>query len=92
MVRGAVAAQTVRVVPQQRHAVPDIVTPTAQERRLDRIRERQRRYALLMVPCVALVAVGLLVPLPPTARALVLAAALVLGGAAAVVANTGRGR
>jgi DUF3099 family protein len=65
----------------------DIVTPTERERRLDEVAKRRRRYFLVMVPCLVLVAFGFYVPAPTPVRVAALAIAAVLPPIAAIVGN-----
>ncbi|HVV30058.1 MAG TPA: DUF3099 domain-containing protein [Mycobacteriales bacterium] len=73
----------------RRKAVVDVVTPTPREARLADLARRRRRYLLVIVPCLALVAFGFFVPAPVPVRVVVLVVAAVLAPVAAIVANAG---
>jgi hypothetical protein len=65
----------------------DVVTPTPDEARLENIRQRQKRYYRVMVPCIILVAFGFFVPAPTPIRLIALAIAAVMPPIAAIVGN-----
>jgi hypothetical protein len=65
----------------------NIVTRTARERRDDEVATRRRRYFAIMIPCLALVAFGFLVPAPTPFRVAALALAALLPPVAAIVGN-----
>jgi hypothetical protein len=66
----------------------DIVTPTDRERLNDEVDVRRRRYFMIMIPCLVLVAFGFFVPAPTSARVAALAVAAVLPPLAAILGTT----
>lgn len=73
-----------------RRVVHDIVTPTDRERAAADVARRQRRYLTVMLPCVALVVLALLAPLPAGLRLALLVGAALLGPMAVLAANDRR--
>lgn len=68
--------------------VPDVVTPTARQARLERIAERQRNYFRFMVPSIGCTAFGFFVPAPIPIRLAALLLAVALGLTAVVLGNS----
>ena len=64
------------------------MTPTEHEALEADIRTRRRRYFRVMLPCLALVLFGFLVPAPQPLRVAALVVAMVLPPIAAMVGNT----
>ena len=67
--------------------VPDIVTPTDRERRNQSVKDRRRRYFVVMIPCLALVLFGFFVPAPVPVRVAALVVACVMAPVAAIIGN-----
>ncbi len=67
--------------------MPDIVTPTDRERRDHSVKNRRRRYLMVIVPCLALVLFGFFVPAPVPVRVAALVVACVMLPVAAIVGN-----
>ena len=72
---------------RRKPSVPDIVTPTDHERRDQSIKDRRRRYLMVMVPCLVLVLFGFFVPAPIPIRVAALAVACVMPPVAAIIGN-----
>lgn len=67
------------------------MTPTPREARLADLARRRRRYVLVIVPVLVLVAFGFFVPAPVAFRVVALVVAAVLAPVAAILGNA-RGR
>lgn len=72
--------------------VPDVRTLTDRERRDEDIARRRKRYLMVMLPYLGLVALGFFLLPNRTARIVVLLVALAMPPVAAILANAGRGR
>lgn len=72
---------------QEPGEVFDVVTPTARQKKLEQIAERQRLYFRYMVPSISCTAFGFFVPAPIPLRLAALVIAVVLGLTAVILGN-----